>query len=136
MEPSAIIETRSLSFNTASLQWELTIIGFGFEGSPELYIGGFAQELVYICETKMIFAIINSPSETLTGMHMYFDDGYPDNHTAITTDRDDLVMTPELVSISPNEGSIAGTRLEVAAPGVTVSTTIDVVDASGTSICE
>ena len=46
-------------------------------------------------------------------MHMYFDDGYPEAHYIITDDGDDLVMTPELVSISPNEGSIAGTRLEV-----------------------
>lgn len=39
-EPEAILESRSLAFDTDSLQWQLTIIGFGFSGTPELYIGG------------------------------------------------------------------------------------------------
>lgn len=84
----------------------------------------------------MIFAINNSPTDTLTGMYMYFDDGYPKAHEVITEDSDDLVMTPEVVSISPSEGSIAGTKVEVTAPGVTVSSVVDLVDAEGNSICE
>jgi hypothetical protein len=96
-EPEAILEDRWLEFDTAALQWQLTITGYGFSGTPELYVGGVQQDLVYLCTTKMVFAITDSPSETLTGMYMYFDDGYPDHHDVITTDSDDLVMTPELV---------------------------------------
>lgn len=86
----------------------------------------------------MVFAITNAPSETLTGMSIYFDDGFPNAHEVLTNDTNsgDLVMSPELVSISPNEGSIAGTRLEVTAPGVTITSAVDIVDASGTSICD
>jgi hypothetical protein len=45
-EPAAVLESRTLDFNTESLQWELTIIGNGFSGSlgdedlPELWISG------------------------------------------------------------------------------------------------
>jgi hypothetical protein len=67
---------------------------------------------------------------------MYFDDGYPNAHDVLTNNTDDLVMTPELVSIFPSEGSVAGTRLEVTAPGVTVSSDVDLVDSSGNTICE
>jgi hypothetical protein len=38
-EPEAILESRTLAFDTASLKWQLTIIGYGFSGTPELYIG-------------------------------------------------------------------------------------------------
>lgn len=87
----------------------------------------------------MIFSITDAPSEVLTGMYIYFDDGYPKDHhilTNATSAAEDLIMTPELVSLSPSTGSIAGTRLEITAPGVTVSSTVDVVDASGESVCE
>jgi len=45
-EPSAVLESRTLAFNTESLQWELTIVGNGFDGAlgednlPELWIAG------------------------------------------------------------------------------------------------
>jgi len=39
-EPEAILESRELAFDAASQQWQLSIVGYGFSGTPELYIGG------------------------------------------------------------------------------------------------
>jgi hypothetical protein len=47
-----------------------------------------------------------------------------------------LVLVPELVSIYPNTGSLAGSRLEVNAPGACVGNTYDVVNQAAESICE
>jgi len=84
----------------------------------------------------MVFAITDSPSEKLVGMQIYFVDGYPKGHEIITSDSDDLVMKPELLSIYPSEGSVAGSRLEVKAPGVGISSVVEVTNSDGDSICE
>jgi hypothetical protein len=55
-------------------------------------------------------------------MYIYFSDGYPSNHTVLTDGAsfgwDDLVMTPEVISVSPNKGSVGGTKIVVNAQGV------------------
>jgi hypothetical protein len=45
-------------------------------------------------------------------------------------------MTPELITVSPNSGSIGGTKLYITAPGVGPLSNVSVTDASGNSICE
>jgi hypothetical protein len=36
--PSATLLTRSLAFDNSTLQWNLTLTGYGFSGTPELYV--------------------------------------------------------------------------------------------------
>jgi len=91
---------------------------------------------VFICGQKLVFAITDSPSENLVGMQIYFADGYPKGHKIITVDSTDLVMKPELLSIYPIEGSVAGSRLEVTAPGVGIQSVVEVTNSDGESICE
>ena len=38
-EPDAILTSRTLAFNPADLRWELTVVGVGFSGTPELWVG-------------------------------------------------------------------------------------------------
>jgi hypothetical protein len=139
-EPDAILTSRTLAFNPADLRWELTVVGVGFSGTPELWVGSKTQELLVptdgLCATKIVFAITDVDDSQLAGMRLYFADGYPKNHDVITGDSSDLVMNPELLSFYPTEGSVAGSRLEVTAPGVGLNSEVDVVDATGASICE
>jgi hypothetical protein len=85
----------------------------------------------------LVFAIIDAPGSMLTGMKLLFDDGYPRNHDIISTDAGnwDLIMVPELVSISPRQGSIGGTRLEINIPGLAVGQEVEVGTDDADQVC-
>jgi hypothetical protein len=135
--PSAHLLTRQLVFDNEALQWQLIVTGYGFEFSeaPALYVGDAMQELVYNCASKVIFAITDVQSSTLSDMRIYFDEGIPEGHSIIT-ESEDLVMHPEVVSISPSKGSIGGTKVEVTVPGIAPDSEVDVVDDAGESVCD
>jgi hypothetical protein len=92
----------------------------------------------------LIFVISDVETSQLDNMKIYFDDGFPANHTVLTDgssfDFSDLVLEPEVVSISPNKGSIGGTLVEVTVPGVGTLqdsfSTVEIVDESGESVCD
>ena len=57
--------------------------------------------------------------------------GIPEGHSVVEAP---LTLTPKLVSISPNSGSIGGTLITAVVPGA--GSSADIVDSTGTSICE
>jgi hypothetical protein len=64
---------------------------------------------------------------------MYFDVGIPVGHSYAEAS---FSLTPKLVSVSPNSGSVGGSLIIATVPGVTVSDTVSIVDSAGSSICE
>jgi hypothetical protein len=131
----ASIESRTLFFDDENLQWQLVIKGSSFYGTPRLQINKKSQELKMMCQDTLVFVIDDLDSERLTNLELYFEDGLPENYWLITDESDDLVMTPELISVSPNkhsiqQGTFGGTRLEITVPGVGSLSDFDVVVAS------
>jgi len=45
-----------------------------------------------------------------------------------------MTLTPKLVSVSPNSGSVGGTLITAVVPGA--GSSIDIVDSTGSSVCE
>jgi hypothetical protein len=64
---------------------------------------------------------------------LYFDVGTPEAHSIVETS---LSLTPKFVSISPSSGSVGGSLITAAVPGVVVGSTVSIVNSTGTSICE
>jgi hypothetical protein len=67
-------------------------------------------------------------------MKIFFDVGRPSGSAVV--EQATLTLTPTLVSISPNAGSIGGSYITLSAPGATVgSTGLSVVGPTKVSIC-
>jgi len=66
-------------------------------------------------------------------MNLYFPIGTPSGHSIITQT---YSITPRLVSITPNNGSIAGSVIVANIQGVGTGTTgLQLIDITGSSIC-
>jgi hypothetical protein len=133
------LDTVTTSFDDSTLQWTVTVTGTDFEDSTdgvELVISDVAQTTTSISSREVVFTISNVSSQSLSSNILYFAVGIPDNHAAISGAT--ITITPQLVSISPNSGSIGGTIIRAVVPGATTSSTgIDLIDVSTSgSICE
>jgi len=133
------LDTVTTSFDDSTLHWTVTVTGTDFGDSTvgvELVISDVAQTTTSISSTEVVFTISNVSSQSLSSNILYFAVGIPDNHAAISGAT--ITITPQLVSISPNSGSIGGTIIRAVVPGATTSSTgIDLIDVSTSgSICE
>jgi hypothetical protein len=128
------ITATNLDWNTASNQWNLRVTGTGFTGdetTTELIIDNVAQTTTSISSTEVIFTITDVSSQTLGSRKVFFDVGIPEGHHYTQAA---FTLTPKLVSVSPNSGSIGGSLITAVVQGAGEST--DIVDSSGASICE
>ena len=105
--------------------------GTGFTGdqsSVELFVGSIKQETSSISESEAIFTITNVTSPTISSLDLFFDVGIPEGVLETS-----LTLTPKLVSVSPNSGSIGGSLITAIVPGA--SSTATIIDSDGNSIC-
>ena len=126
----------NLTFDESSYQWQLKASGNDFTGdtsSTELYIANMKQTTTSVSTTEAVFIINNVTSQTLNAQKLYFDVGIPHGHSIVEASYE---LTPKLVSISPNSGSVGGTVITAQVPGATVSSTVSIVDSTGASICQ
>lgn len=113
----------------------LNATGTGFTGDTstvELYIANTKQTTKSVSSTEAIFTIVDVASSALNSNMLYFPEGIPENHTLVQSS---FNMTPKYVSVTPNSGSIGGSLLNVTAPGVSKSSTVDILASDGSSIC-
>ena len=126
----------SLDFDQAALEWVFTATGTLFSGdtsTTDLQIGTVSQTPISVSNTEAKFTIDNVTSRTLNSNVLYFDVGLPGGHSLVEAT---FAMTPKLVSVSPVSGSVGGTLITATVPGATVSDSVDILDSTGTSICE
>ena len=117
--------------------------GTAFSGTAEttqFYVSGVKQETIFMNTTDAIFKITNNKGWILQNMNLYFDVGFPKGYTTIIKGQN-LTLTPKLVDISANMGSMEGTIIKANVQGVgpldnktDVATLVD--NSTGTSICE
>lgn len=117
--------------------------GTAFTGTAEttqFYVSGVKQETIFMNTTDAIFKITNNKGWILQNMNLYFDVGFPKGYTTIIKGQN-LTLTPKLVDISANMGSMEGTIIKANVQGVgpldnktDVATLVD--NSTGTSICE
>jgi len=134
--PAATLTSASVSFDGTN--WVVTVSGTGFSGDSstvELFANGIKQETTSVSPTEATFNVVNSQSNSLNGLKLYFPEGTPEAHDSILGDA--LLMTPKLASFIPNAGSVGGTEVIVSAPGLGFAESSDNVDlvSNGTSIC-
>jgi hypothetical protein len=125
-----------LEFDASTMQWQLKATGTGITGdvsSTELHIFGVAQTTTSVSATEAVFTISDVASQTLNSQKLFFDVGLPDGHALVEAS---FALTPKLVSVSPNSGSVGGSLITASVPGATVSDTVSIVDSAGASICE
>jgi len=126
-------------YSNSSNVWTLKVIGTGFTGttgSVELTVNGAPQTTSSISQTEAAFAISDVTSSTLSGMAVFFDVGLPEGHHSVVANST-LTLTPKLVSISPSSGSSGGSVITAMVAGVGTATTgLDLVDSTGSSICQ
>ena len=123
------------TYDTTNNKWTLVVSGTGFTGdasSTTLIVGGITQTTSDFSSTSVTFTLDNLSSESFSDAKIYFDSGVPTSNVDLST----TVITPKLVSVSPNEGSIGGSTITASIQGVGVNTkSVDLVDSTGTSIC-
>jgi hypothetical protein len=125
-------------FDNSTLSWTVKVEGTDFTGTTSdvsLEIDNVAQTTTSVSTTEAIFTITNVSSQALTNNMLYFDVGLPQNHSLVAAQLD---ITPRLVSITPNTGSIGGTVITAIMPGATTTdTNIYIKKVGGTqSICQ
>ena len=136
IQPAASLTSASTSFDGTN--WQVVVSGNGFAGDSstvDLFVNGIRQQTDSITSTSATFTVTNALTSTLSNMRLYFPEGTPEAHDSVMGTS--LTMTPKLVSITPNSGSIGGTEIIVSAPGLgsrESSTNVDLT-VNGTSIC-
>lgn len=121
-------------FDTVSNQWQVKVSGSGFTGdssSVELLINEILQTTVSVTATEAIFTIVDVDSQTLASQKLFFDVGIPEGHSIVEAA---MTLTPKLVSVTPNSGSVGGSLITAVVPGA--GSSADIVDSTGASICE
>lgn len=121
--------------------WTVEVTGTDFTGTAEtteLNVNGRAQTTISLTSTKAIFRVTNITGWVLNNMNVYFDVGYPAGYDLVQNQT--FTLSPKLLSISPNVGSVGGSLLVAKLEGIgeitgaTKSGTL--VDSStGDSIC-
>jgi hypothetical protein len=89
------------------------VTGTGFTGdtsTTELNVNGRPQTTISVTATQAVFRVTNITGWTLHNINIYFDVGFPTNFDSIVRARN-LTLSPRLVSVSPNAGSIGGSLL-------------------------
>jgi len=81
----------------------------------------------------LVFDVKDVTDSKLTNMNLYFPVGLPKGHDIIKAG---VTLTPKLVSLTPNAGSISGTMINAFVPGVGTATTgLSLIRKGGNSVC-
>ena len=112
----------------------MTLVGTGFSGTPEFLTGLVKQTVKVVNDTNIIVSITNVNEGTFNASKIYFEKGNPDGAELIAAN---FSLTPKLMEVSPSSGSAGGSLITAVVPGVGIKTkNIDLVDATGASICQ
>lgn len=135
-------------WDETNLYWTVVVTGTGFTGTPattELNVAGRPQTTVSVTSTKAIFRVSDINGWTLSNMNVYFDVGLPKGFDTVVRGKS-FELSPRLISVTPNVGSIGGSVLVARVEGLgPLSDTSDaywalhggtlVDNATGTDIC-
>jgi len=90
--------------------WTVEVTGTGMTGTPattELNVNGRKQETISVTATKTVFKITDIDGFVLKNMNVYFDVGLPKGYDTVVKGKT-LTLSPKLVSVNPNYGSVGG----------------------------
>jgi hypothetical protein len=134
------ITAMTTEFDAATAKWLFKITGVAMRASASsgdtstLYVGTQLQTMRSHSDTLAVFEVTNVPSLNVTNMYNFYPVGLPANHDKV---KNGTNLEPRLMSISPSVGSVGGTQIVASVPGVGITTTgVDLVDQSGSTICE
>jgi hypothetical protein len=124
------------AFDTTTKTWEVTLQGSGFTGDTtnvEFWVGNKKQTTKSVNIDVATFTITDVSDMSIKGAKVFFDVGTPNGKDIVAGA---VALTPKLVSLSPNTGSLGGTVITANVQGITKGSTIDLVKTSdGSSIC-
>jgi len=119
--PEATITTVATSVDTSLNKLKLTLTGTGFDAGDlsavKVLIDDLLQETVSVTSTEAQIVITNMKSKTAS-LEIIMPDGYPAGNPPST-----ITVESGLFSITPPEGTSAGTTLTVRGFGFGVDTT-------------
>jgi hypothetical protein len=101
----------NLIFDDSTNQWQLKVTGTSLTGdtsSVELYISDVKQIATSVSSTEAVFTISDVTSQTLNSQKLFFDVGIPESHSLVEAS---FSLTPKLVSVLPNSGSVGGSLI-------------------------
>jgi len=95
------------------------------DGIEQIFVSGTSTEVAFAiksAKTKDIKPTLYVPEGKALGHELYLDVG--------------VYLPPFFTKITPNVGSVGGTAIIAHVPGVGSSETVDILNASGASICD
>jgi hypothetical protein len=94
---------------------------------------GKPQECISLTETEAVFKVNDAQSDSLDDVSVYWEVGQGVGNENLAN----KIITPKLISVSPNSGSAGGTEIALKIKGVGPKTEgLQVIDSSDLSICE
>ena len=106
-------------WDSASSAWTVKLSGTGFTGNATtsmLSVAGIEQPAVAVLPSTAVFKITNALNAKLTGIRLFLDLGIPDGDRAMLDTG--VELTPKLVGISSNKGSLGGSAIVFNVQGV------------------
>lgn len=142
--PEITLETGvTTEFDTDSNKWQVKIVGTGFgtDDDAQLFVkvGTTAEWVEQTRQSQtntMLVFDVDNVEDLVTGpdnVKLYFPVGLPKNHEEL---ENGFILTPKVMSVTPNEGSSGGMRITVSVPGIGKNTAdMTLVDPNGSDIC-
>lgn len=107
-------------WDETNLYWTVVVNGTGMTGTPattELNVNGRPQETLSVTPNQTIFKVTDIEGWVLSNINLYYDVGYPRGYDTVIKGKT-LTLGPKLVSVSPNDGSVAGSMLTARLEGL------------------
>lgn len=93
--------------------WTVVVNGTGFTGTTattELNVNRRPQTTLSVNSSHAVFKVSDISGWTLYNINLFFDVGFPAGYDTVIKGKN-LTLSPRLVSVSPNAGSIGGSLL-------------------------
>ena len=132
------ITAATTNFDVPTNTWELVVSGSSLPSATSnsiLTVDGVAQTAKSSTASEAVFTFtdLKLASTNMTGMKLSFAEGKPEGHLILDAG---VAITPRLVSITPNAGSVGGTTIIASVPGAGLSTQgLQIQNSAGSSIC-
>jgi hypothetical protein len=107
-------------WDETNLYWTVVLNGTGMTGTPattELNVNGRPQETISVSANETVFKVIDIEGWVLHNINVYFDIGLPKGFDTVIKGKN-LTLSPRLVEVSPNDGSVAGSMLTAKLEGL------------------
>jgi len=130
----------SPAFDSTLQEWTLRVSGSNLPNVTDgtsLIVNGLSQPIVTTSDTQAVFKVTDVSSNVFSISQLYFPAGRPEGaDTVVATTR--ITLEPRMLPLSPNAGSIAGTRIVALVPGVGSANAKDfnLIDANSQPICQ